>query len=349
MNVPQHISELLGIKQDVSEGELKSVLESSIDGAPPLSSDEAISLFLDLLSADLAIDTCDLIHAKSAPEYHEAMANSRICVRIVEVPFIENEYPVFPTMAEAVMAYYYWETPGAPFEETIKTLSNKAIVLYETGTNQCWKDLIFCAYNIRPKSSTHSSIDSPWKAKTLSIDSVAVASPPLVKLGILKEALLETSIKWQFLGFYRVLENSYIHAVLEELNREYLLNPKLALKHATKNISNEIAQFIKLVDEKGYQDDFKYFADLCYAIKDTGNTFAIKLIHQCEEHEVWSGVSGHRYKTGVLMCYQIRCAIVHAGDSHLIYDNFNDAEEALEIIHSVLQDVVFKLMGMSFN
>jgi hypothetical protein len=53
-----------------------------------------------------------------------------------------------------------------------------------------------------------------------------------------------------------------------------------------------------------------------------------------------------KYVKGVILCYKIRCSIVHSGSTSLVLDEFDDANIALRSLVVPLENAVMKYMGV---
>jgi hypothetical protein len=80
--------------------------------------------------------------------------------------------------------------------------------------------------------------------------------------------------------------------------------------------------------------------------KNSGNRFAAALEHSFQHSGQPKTIKGKGQK-GVLICYKIRCAIVHAGASSPIFDAYPDGPACLEPLLPVCELAVLQFMGIA--
>jgi hypothetical protein len=187
----------------------------------------------------------------------------------------------------------------------------------------------------------------PWLEKsTLSISQTSrLISQSTAYSNLLTLAAQEKSIRWRFLGFYRIFERGYLNAVLESINQSFFQAPKTTLENAEKTLSNEINQLVELAAKHNLSFFFETFALQLKNLKKNRNRYATMLERECDTDPRKKEFQGE-FKKGVFLCYKIRCSIVHASGTSLIFDNFEDGEDALLAVIEPLEQAVLKYLGI---
>lgn len=160
------------------------------------------------------------------------------------------------------------------------------------------------------------------------------------------EAVSEVKTKWRYLSVYRIFEHAYLSDVLETLRASFFFSPKESLAVATTSLDSELNQFIALVQHAGLDNHFDSLHDEFEKSRASGNRFAAALEHSFEHLGQLRTVKRKSQK-GVLICYKIRCAIVHAGISSPIFDAFPDGPACLEAVLPVCESAVLQFLGIS--
>ncbi|MBU2828491.1 hypothetical protein [Acidithiobacillus ferriphilus] len=164
-------------------------------------------------------------------------------------------------------------------------------------------------------------------------------------LELFRIAVSESSIRWRFLGFYRIIEFGYLANLLSVINRDFLKNPAKAAASASEALKNEYDQFTILSQKIGLDPNFDSLLTEFDGLVRNANTFACALEHQMESD---SRLKRHRGRAakGVLVVYLTRCAIVHAGEGALLFESYRDAEFALSKLISPLESAVLLYLGI---
>lgn len=170
-----------------------------------------------------------------------------------------------------------------------------------------------------------------------------IGSVNLIKL--FKIATNEQSIKWKFLGFYRILEFGYLSNVLEGIQQQFLKDPNSAINDASDALKNEFNQFRKLSKENGLDVFFENLEDSFKILVQSHNQFACALEVRAGKDARLKAHTGSAAK-GILITYLIRCAIVHAGEGALLFESYPDAESALHGLQDNLELAVLNYLGI---
>ncbi len=160
------------------------------------------------------------------------------------------------------------------------------------------------------------------------------------------EAVSEVKTKWRYLSLYRIFEHGYLSEVFETLKSTFFASPKESLATATTSLDSELNQFLALVQNAGLDGHFAALVDEFDKAKATGNRFAAALERSFQQTGQLKAIKGQGQK-GVLICYKIRCAIVHAGMSSPIFDAYPDGPICLELLLPVCESAVLHFAGLT--
>jgi hypothetical protein len=165
---------------------------------------------------------------------------------------------------------------------------------------------------------------------------------------LLTLAAQEESIRWRFLGFYRILERGYLNAVLDSINQTFFQAPKMSIGNAEKILSNEINQLVELVKNYQLKSFFEQFAQEVKNLKKNGNRYVTTLDREYDTDPRKKDFQG-AFQKGAFLCYKVRCSIVHAGGTSLIFEHFEDGEEALLELVMPLEQAVLKYLDIDIQ
>ena len=59
--------------------------------------------------------------------------------------------------------------------------------------------------------------------------------------------------------------------------------------------------------------------------------------------------SGSKWQTGAALVYQVRCAIVHAGQKDIIFENFPDGDEVISALLPEVERAALLLVGIELH
>ena len=102
----------------------------------------------------------------------------------------------------------------------------------------------------------------------------------------------------------------------------------MAVAAATKALESELNQLKNTAVAHRLEAYFEEMADLLAQGYAARNRFAIALRRDMDADERTKQFR-KKFEQGILICYKLRCSIVHAGDTYLLYDNFDDADAFL--------------------
>lgn len=160
------------------------------------------------------------------------------------------------------------------------------------------------------------------------------------------ESVSEVKTKWRYLSLYRIFEHGYLSEVFDSLKAAFFASPKESLAAATTSLDSELNQFLALVQNAGLDSHFAALHDEFEKSRASGNRFASALEHSFQQSGQLKSVKSKGQK-GVLICYKIRCAIVHAGVSSPIFDAYPDGPACLESLLPVCESAVLQFVGVS--
>jgi hypothetical protein len=180
--------------------------------------------------------------------------------------------------------------------------------------------------------------------KVVELDAVGLVHRPEMLSGkLLQEALAETRVRWRFIALYRVFESAYLLALMDSFKSSFFANPKRATSQVKEALESELNQFKEVVSVNGLEQYFEVIR--AAALKLKSNT----LINAIEGELKEQNVKGPTWKVGVAIIYKLRCAIVHAGQKHVVFDRHQDGNDALVELVPLLEDAVLALLGLRLS
>ena len=103
---------------------------------------------------------------------------------------------------------------------------------------------------------------------------------------------------------------------------------KESLAAAATSLDSELNQFLALVQTSTLEKHFESVHDAFENARISGNRFAAALEHSFKQTGQIKVAKG-KWQKGVLICYKIRCAIVHAGLTSPLFDAYADGPTCL--------------------
>jgi hypothetical protein len=162
------------------------------------------------------------------------------------------------------------------------------------------------------------------------------------------EAVSEFKTKWRFLSLYRILEHGYLAEIFQTLESAFFSSPKESLVVATKSAENELQQFLALAENALLQNHFEAFFDEFEKQKAGGNQLAHAIERSIQQNKQQNQVNG-KSQMGVLVCYKMRCSIVHAGLSAPIFDAYPDGPALLESVLPIFESATLNFLGVTVS
>ncbi|WP_380803127.1 hypothetical protein [Sphingobium tyrosinilyticum] len=182
-----------------------------------------------------------------------------------------------------------------------------------------------------------------WKGPSQAIIGDNCASRlSVVALNCIKNSFNTIPIKYRFLELYRVMEARFLADIKSKLFNSFDAEPGSALNDALDALKSEMNQMFVLADtQKQAFEDCWTSLD---AIKNT-NTFVAALFRRIEKRKV----TGRKHESGAALIYQIRCAVVHAGQKDMIFENFSDGDAAITAVLPFVERAALLLLDIDVN
>ena len=150
-------------------------------------------------------------------------------------------------------------------------------------------------------------------------------------------------LKFRFLEIYRMMEARFLADVKAKLIAGFDAGPSAALSDAVDSLKSELNQITGLAETQ--QDAFEACWTALDALKGQ-NRFTTALFRRLSKKKL---DGGKRWQTGAALVYQIRCAVVHAGEKDMIFENFSDGENAIEAVLPHVERAALLLVGIELN
>lgn len=164
-----------------------------------------------------------------------------------------------------------------------------------------------------------------------------------ISLKCLENSFFTSPIKFRFLELYRMMEVRFLAEIREKLMSGFETEPGVALQEAVSSLKTEMRQIIGLAETQ--KDAFEAcWTTLCQLKNE--NRFVAALFRRVEKK---NNFPGGKWATGAALVYQIRCAIVHAGEKDIIFENFPDGEKAVEAVLPDVERAALLLFGVELS
>jgi hypothetical protein len=164
-----------------------------------------------------------------------------------------------------------------------------------------------------------------------------------VVLDCLENSFKTSPLKFRFLELYRMMEARFLADVKSKLFAQFDGKPSTALADAVEALKSEMNQIAGLAAD--HPQPFEACWTTLAAIKNS-NRFVAALFRTIDKK---GHNGGGKSKAGAALIYQIRCAIVHAGEKDMIFEQYPDGEEALEAIISDVERAALLLVGIELT
>ena len=159
-------------------------------------------------------------------------------------------------------------------------------------------------------------------------------------LQCLANSFKTSPIKFRFLELYRMIEARFLADVKEKLLADFDAEPGGALRDASEALKSELAQI------KGLAENQQAAFEACWATLkalDNNNRFATALFRRMKKREEDRGA---KWQTGAALIYSIRCAVVHAGEKDMIFENYADGDHVIDSLMPDLERAALLLVGI---
>ncbi len=164
-----------------------------------------------------------------------------------------------------------------------------------------------------------------------------------VALNCLLNSYTTSPLKFRFLELYRVMEALFIADVKIRLMAAFDAEPAAALNDALGALQSELNQITALAEP--HQDLFEECYNQMEGIKNT-NHFAAALFRRLAKKKL-NGLG--KWQTGAALVYQIRCAVVHAGEKDMIFENFLDGAAAIDTVLPTVERAALRMLGITLG
>ncbi len=224
---------------------------------------------------------------------------------------------------------------AAPAEELASVLAGGALV--ELGSHTVlgkFAELI--EVTRRPFAGKSLLFDSATQA-TVSADTASLLTSTC--LSCFANSFRTSPLKFRYLELYRMIEARFIADVKLKLLASFDAQPADALQDAAEALKSEMNQI------RGLAESQKDAFEACWSALDTmknTNRFAAALFRKAKAR----GVQGQKWETGAALVYQVRCAVVHAGQKDLIFEGFPDGDEVIEALLPAVERAALLLVGI---
>jgi hypothetical protein len=351
LKLPDYLLSALELNEQSTIEECASALEiTSIFDNFSLSK-EAKNAIVEIARGDLVpeIEVLNDVFSTTV-KYTEIQFEDQVVAEVLVIPSgdpLEN----LPTSAERLLVYALCMKPELVDGSKVK--DGLAIFRYlpEAASFNEYRNSIktcsapFAGFGLDKKYPPHQAI---WEGHTKIFfkkgSKILAKEKNQKNLELLDIAIHETNIRWKYLGYYRIFEYGYLSAILNKINDNFLIDPSKAIDEAQESSKNELNQFIELVNLNGLTDFFETIADGVKDLKSNYNRFACALEDRFSNDVRAKGFT--KAKKGVYFAYQIRCAIVHAGEKGLIFESYSDAVDAISDLIKPLEEAVLWHLGV---
>lgn len=349
LDLADHVLAFLQLQKESSDADLEEVLKRIPHPVlDVIYSEEGNAALLSLAtvgSGQMKLSIYPAAHSVDNWTYHQVLIDGNLVAEVVHTPGTRDTLP--STDAERLLVKAWNWSPQLISLEDNRIIRNAVVVAW-VNTRQPSEEhersveSLFC---IGGKKAVAAHKATWTTASRINIRSNArILDSARKNTDLLRLANIEQDIRWKFLGFYRVLEYGYLKSVLESLERSFFRSPKSALAEAQESIGTEINQFINLIETCGLISYFDRFVDVADKLRMENNQFCSSLERQWDKETRKPQFSG-KFKKGAYLCYQVRCAIVHAGDISLLYESFDDADMALLAFAIPLEEAITEYLG----
>lgn len=195
-----------------------------------------------------------------------------------------------------------------------------------------------------------SAAENPMVGETTEFDQATVAAitprdgtGARVALDCLLNSYATSPLKFRFLELYRVMEALFVADVKSRLIASFDAEPAVALNDALEALQSELRQITALAEP--HKDLFEECWTLLDDLKNT-NRFATALFRRVNKKK---RDGEGKWQTGAALVYQIRCAVVHAGEKDMIFENFSDGDVAIRAILSPVERTALRMLGITLD
>ena len=170
----------------------------------------------------------------------------------------------------------------------------------------------------------------------------------LVYAELLQAAIRHTSPSLRFLYLYRLFEHAYLIGALDRLQSNFFADPKRSTKALSDIVGNEKAAFLALLEASSTKGDFETIADI---FEDNQRTRSNRFLTAIHDGAIADGEISYpeKWKRGCVLCYKVRCSIVHSGKSSPIFESFPDAAQGVAALLQSLESASLGFLGLTIG
>lgn len=357
LNLAQHVLEALILHPDMEVIDLESDLINRGTFKNIIYSEDGRKALLDIACAvtqsSSNFEIFDCVRGSAEWRFSEIKIGTKTIAEVLIIPNQFSDTAPPPSNAEVLLVRAWCATPDIidPSSGDIKAcLAIIRWVESEINATQRERLRVSCASLLAyAESKAALPYTATWNECTqliFEIESRILDSNKTKKNSeLLNIAINEVTIRWKYLGYYRVLEYGYLSAILDTINNGFLSSPGKSLEEAMQATKSEFNQFHELSVNNNLHSYFEDLSDKLDSFAASYNQFACALVRQCKSDSRLRDKASKGAR-GVLIAYQVRCAIVHAGEKSLIYESFDDAEEVLAGLIRHLEEAVLRYLGI---
>jgi hypothetical protein len=352
MTLPEHVCRILSCSNTLARDEFSAHLESLGSHALPAFladqsiKDQLVAFIFDAVPA-LELRSLELVDSVKLPLYLEVGDSGGGFRGLLKLPGTGDALSGLPTAALAALARVWVCVPDLLEEDgdfDVKQRYRDKLLILEEGQvsgrdgkdfDQLLAALLVCKLKVSalPK-------EPHWVSfARIEISAGALASDKdLIPGRLMQEVLSESRVRWRYVALYRIFESAYLVGLRQRLLSEFLQSPQEELANAQKALESELSSFKALVEEKKLEAQFDAIRSAVDGARQNKFLLAIKRALRHSKSSM--------HTTGVEYAYKIRCAIVHAGQKDVVFDRYEDAEEGVELVLSIMEEAVFELLGL---
>lgn len=364
IKLSKHVLDILELTASSPDRDLKNKVENIHSGYLNIFHSSASKDELTALASGGCEDKLEILIPASTIDkwhYHVITIDGREIAYIVHIPYVAHELNgnivLPPTEAEKVItrAWHLDERVVEDEGSDTKLILNRIFLIWKSGEyekiGEHSRKAIYSLLHVSEQESESTCDAGWWDRTTFNLrGGCLLLTGTKTDLILFKSAICETTARWRFLSLYRIFERGYLASILDTLNQEFMQSPASALSTAQKYLENECLQFVAFVRKHNLSDFFEEFSDSLQKLIDTDkNRYAIMLEKTCKEDyffKILNREPSSKDIKGVLLCYITRCSIVHAGSVSLVFDEFDDANDALRSLVVPMENAVMKYMGI---
>lgn len=149
--------------------------------------------------------------------------------------------------------------------------------------------------------------------------------------------------KYGFLELFRALEMNFLDNLLKYISNNFLRNSEATLKTGLERLKAENKLAYNVIKETGCQALAEEIADTINRARSLGNTFAGALY---DAYEKRTDKSNDKIWRGACYLFSVRCAIAHAGQSNIVYEDYSDSDVLLAQIYPFFEDILLNVAGV---